>query len=215
MLELCANLGANPPLTSQIYPSICSQINNCFGPVIYSTLIKSISVEGVFECEPHVVNEAAFSQFIKQSLQCCSSIDLQLLATAVSVRLSSRNGSDSYTVKHPSKGVIRSFDLPSLLCKVFQLDFLALYQLSNTTLMETFLSENFKSFNVDFDNDVCILIFIILKGRGYPESILTAILSEISMYVSHLPHHRFLDRKQARIQRVANEFKALESANES
>lgn len=52
-----------------------------------------------------------------------------MLANAVSVKLSLHRGSDAYF--H-----LKVFELPSLLCKIFQLDFPALYWLLDIRLVE-------------------------------------------------------------------------------
>ncbi|KAE9388745.1 hypothetical protein BT96DRAFT_1072542 [Gymnopus androsaceus JB14] len=119
---------------------------------------------------------------------------------------------------------MESFDLLTLLSKVFQYDYLSLYKLSNQTLIEVFISENIEKHNCVAQRDLESLIYEVMEGRGYPSSILNAIRSASIVYVSHLDagqpapgsfnDRRQLERKEACIQHAAAEVQALEIAKQ-
>lgn len=212
ILDMCSAQLSNAPPGYDLYPSICSLYQSCFGSIIYRSLIKSIPAEPPTERESIVYTHSQFIPSIKQALTSCSSIDIEHLSTAVSVKAGIKKGSAVYRVKNPK---MESFDLLTLLSKVFQYHFLALYNLSNQTLIEVFISENTEIHNHVAESDLESLIFEVMEGRGYPSSILNAIRHALIVYESRLDagqltpgsfnDRRRLDRKEVRIQHAAAE----------
>lgn len=223
ILEMCQVQRSVEVHGPHAYTTMCSQYQSLFGNVIYRALITSVPVATAAsgECQSHPISEAGFTPFLKQALESCPPHDLELLGNAVAMKTSAKPGSVMYIVKHASKGIIKSVNMQALLCKVFQYDFLILHSFSPHLLIETFLSENFEHSHRESAADLFTLIFAILEGRGYPVTILYAIRTTYHLYSTNTKSgrtqndRRFLSRKDARIQRVAEEIYTLESASEN
>ncbi|KAE9393260.1 hypothetical protein BT96DRAFT_999637 [Gymnopus androsaceus JB14] len=221
ILDMCTGQPSNAPPGYDIYPFICSLYQSCFGGIIYRSLIKSIPAETPIEQEPNIYTLSQFVPSIKQALTSCSSIDIEHLSTAVSVKAGIKKGSAVYCVKNPK---MESFDLLTLLSKVFQYHYLSLYNLSNQTLVEVFISKNFEIHDRVAQIELESIIFEVMAGRGYPSSILDAIRSASIVYVSRLDagqpapgsfnDRRRLERKEAHIQHAATKVLALETAKQ-
>lgn len=136
------------------YCLICGLYYHECNKVVYPCFIHSLTCNAVQD--PHVFTTIDFSLFLKNAFISCSSHDKDTLLLALNANINTWNGSLLYHLKSSSsKDILRSNNVAVFLCKVFQDQFLNLYKMSNETLIETYLSENWCCADTRPFFDVC------------------------------------------------------------
>lgn len=81
---------------------------------------------------------------------------------------------------------IQSTSVVLLLAKLFQRDFSLLYELPLLTLLEILVSENFSTFDSNKQYHHLDVVFSVLQGRGYPDTVLKSIIAAELSYTTAL-----------------------------